>query len=273
MKMRNSIYVAAFALAALTFASCDKDENVQVSDEAQQAFDQKYPGIKPAWSKSKGYSVANFNDNGDNTEAWFSGGEWVMTEKDIPFAALPQAVKDSFAITTYAQWRVDDVDRVERKSMPVMFVIEVEKGEAEAALYYEENGHLLRTTNENDGKDDYLPGSNAADIESAVKAKYPNAVIYEMEFEKGFYEVEIFDDNKIKEAVFDEQRNWVRTTYDVRLNEVPTVVVNAIRSNYGGYEIDDVEFLENPNGAFYVFELEMNDRDVTVTVNLNGEIS
>ena len=40
-----------------------------------------------------------------------------MTETDVPFSALPQVIKDAFAASAYASWKIDDVDKLERKGI------------------------------------------------------------------------------------------------------------------------------------------------------------
>ena len=42
----------------------------------------------------------------------------------------------------YADWRVDDVDKLTREGMETLYVIEVEKGESELDLFYLSTGIL-----------------------------------------------------------------------------------------------------------------------------------
>ena len=97
---------------------------------------------------------------GSDLSAWFdNGGEWYMTQTDIPFTMLPEAVRTAFAATEYAAvpWSVDDVDMLEREGVETVYVIEVEKydngRETEIDLYYpltvcwsEKSPTLLPTT-------------------------------------------------------------------------------------------------------------------------------
>ena len=54
------------------------------------------------WETKSGYYVADFYD-GYEASAWFTqDGKWQMTETDIPYNALPQAVKMSFENSEYA---------------------------------------------------------------------------------------------------------------------------------------------------------------------------
>lgn len=83
--------------------------------------------------------------------AWFdNGGAWYMTETDIPFAALPEAVQTAFNGSEYAAapWQVDDVDKLEREGVETIYVVEVEKREngnkTEVDLYYAPDGVLVK---------------------------------------------------------------------------------------------------------------------------------
>lgn len=45
-----------------------------------------------------------------------------MTETDLPYAALPEAVKNAFQNSEYGSWRPDDVDMIEREGMEPVYV-------------------------------------------------------------------------------------------------------------------------------------------------------
>ena len=91
-----------FLLAALSlclFQSCDNDDNEPVpgyvSAETKAAFDEKYPAAKDVeWETRNDYLIVDFKQDKVEKEAWFdNSGTWYMTETDIPFAQLPDAVK------------------------------------------------------------------------------------------------------------------------------------------------------------------------------------
>ena len=66
---------------------------------------------------------------------------------------LPQEVKDAFKGGVYAQWRVDDVDIVERNGKDTLFVMDVEQGKDERLLYFNARGELVRESRSSN--DDY----------------------------------------------------------------------------------------------------------------------
>ena len=149
--MKKFVFWAMMTLGVVGLTSCDKDDDhVQVSADLQATFDSRYPNAsRVEWERNGGFYEAEFVGNGYENKAWFTpDGTWVMTEYDLPFNQLPQAVLEAFAASTYASWRVDDVDMIEKSGMEMIYVIEVESGEQEYELTYLEDGTLLRENTE-----------------------------------------------------------------------------------------------------------------------------
>lgn len=158
MKLKKHVLLVAMS-AILGLYSCDNndDESVSVTSEVKAAFSSKYPNVKNVeWETKSGYYVADFH-NGYESSAWFTAdGKWHMTETDIPYDALPELVKTSFEGSTYASWRKDDVDKLERENVETVYVIEVEKTNQEVDLYYSTEGALIKSIVDLDN-DDHLP--------------------------------------------------------------------------------------------------------------------
>ena len=130
------------------------------------------------------YSVVDFRWDGFEAEAWFGTDGWVMTETDIPYQSLPEAVRTSFEASQYANWKIEDIDKVERLNTETVYVIEVESGETEYDLYYSSNGILIKDQPDQGGSDNpYLPEQTPTDIESKVKEMYPNAQILPLDYD------------------------------------------------------------------------------------------
>lgn len=133
----------------LLFASCSNDENNPLPDGTSgevpalvlDEFNSLFPGAtNVVWSTKGEYAVASFYWDGSradnvvrNHTAWFAlaNGVWGMTEKEIRFADLPEAVKNAFGASEYGQapWRADDeVDVLKRNGdSEILYVIDVEK--------------------------------------------------------------------------------------------------------------------------------------------------
>lgn len=263
-------------ILGLSFFACDDDDKSFQPDEAvTRAFEEKYPGITPRdWERKNGYIVAEFMENQVEKEAWFDAtGKWLMTESDIRFESLPEAVRTAFNGSEYAQWKVDDVDQLEREGMATIYVIEVESGKQEIDLYYAADGTLVKTVVDS-GDSDHLPATGLPQaLKDYIETHYAGATILEYDTENGQTEVDIFHANKHKEVKFNQQGQWVSTEWDVLAAEVPAAVMNVIRTQYASYQIDDIDYVERAAGVpLYVFELEKGEEEILVQVDETGTI-
>lgn len=274
MKTKSFFLTILFACSIVTFAACDNDDNYTPEDVVVNAFKSKYPNAKRIeWETKSGYKVADFHLDSKEVEAWFdTKGEWIMTETDIPYSELPQAVQNSFKASTYGNWRIDDVDKLERSNTETIYVIEVEQGNKETDLYYSEDGTLIKEINDGHNNS-YQPPVIADVIINKIKEMYPNAKFIEFDKEGAFIEIDIVDGNIHKEVLFDTNNEWVSTEWDIRSSNVPDIVMNALKaSEYGNYKIDDIDALEKPDGMFYVFELESGKKEIYLTIKSDGTI-
>lgn len=289
-------------VSVISLASCDKGctgdpdslSVAEVSAQAQSALLAKYPAASNVrWQTKGAYVVADFSltgtrvaaqHGGSDLSAWFdNGGEWYMTQTDIPFSLLPEAVRTAFAATEYAAapWSVDDVDMLEREGVETVYVIEVEKHdngrETEIDLYYSADGVLVRKIADaapDYDYGDYIPSKPAAGIGEYIRTHYPDACITDIDYEKGMTEVEIVDGRTPRELLFDGSGVWQYTKTEVRLNEVPETVIAALRnSDYASYRIDDIDHYRTPEKEFWRFELESARGDVKVDVSTDGTLT
>lgn len=292
--MKRNTIIMTLLVSALALAGCNKDEERKpaVSKQAEAALTEKYPNATNVRWQTKGvYVVASFSlpesraeAGGSDLAAWFdNGGAWYMTETDIPFTALPEAVRTAFEASEYAAapWRVDDVDMLEREGVETIYVIEVEKREngieTEVDLYYSADGVLVKMlTDAASDYDygDYIPSKPATGIEEYIRMNYPGARITEIDCEHGMTEVEIIDGCTPRELLFDGSGAWVYTKTEVRRSDVPEAVMQALQnSEYAAYWIDDIDHYRTPDKEFYRFELESAQGDVKVDVTLDGTVT
>ena len=290
--MKLKIYTLLLALSVTwSLQSCDNDDDgsIAVPAELQSAFSSKFPNAANVkWETKSGYYVADFYD-GYEASAWFTqDGKWQMTETDIPYNALPQAVKTSFESSEYASWKRDDIDKLERTGVETVFVIEVEKQNQEVDLYYSADGTLIKSiVDTDDDNNEHLPVQLTEAMKNFINEKYPNARIMEVDVEDdkndwdfGFTEVDIihFDSglnrNVSKEVLFDKGGEWYSTSWEVRRNELPAAVTNIISVEYAGYQMDDAEYFEMATGtSYYQIELEGNNSpDIDIKVTADGTI-
>lgn len=276
MRTKNFLFTAIL-VSGLAFTSCnDDDDNYTPDGKIQEVFITKYPNAERVeWEKKQDHYVADFYLDGIKREAWINAqGEWVMTESDIRFDALPAEVQTAFEASEYKAWKIDDVDMLERVEMEPVYVIEVEQGKQEIDLYYAADGTLIKAVEDTDNED-HRPTSIPEALKTIINTRYPGAVILDMDIEKGITEIDIRHDNKSKEVHFNAQNEWTYTSWDVREADVPANVMKTIKDNddYNSYKIDDIEYEERADETnVYVFELEKNDDEIHVTVDTEGNI-
>ena len=285
------LFGVCMVAGTLLFASCSNDENTPLPDGTSgevpalvlDEFNSLFPGAtNVVWSTKGEYAVASFYWDGSradnvvrNHTAWFAlaNGVWGMTEKEIRFADLPEAVKNAFGASEYGQapWRADD---------------EVDVLKTDVDLYYTAEGVLVKEViDAEDEKDyqDYLPQTPSGTVESWLKEKYPDARIIDVDNEDGGTEVEFISGNMKHEAFFDRSQNWVYTKTEYRfrnideVTDIPSQVLAALKATPEYLEagwVEDAEKYETEKaGTFYCFELENRfDDDVKVYIGSDGTV-
>lgn len=279
MNLKMYFVMLALGVSAWTLQSCgNDDDSIAVSETLTRSLADRHPDAERVeWETDKGYFVADFYEAGKEKSAWFTPeGLWQLTETEIPFNALPDAVQTAFNGSTYANWHVEDVDMVERPDVETIYVIEVEQGEQEVDLFYTADGVLVKevanTGGNGQGGSDYLPSEVPAAIQSFIDERYPNARVVETDREQNGYKVDIIHDGRAKEVVFDLNGTWIYTSWDLSLNEVPEIVKNAAQAQQPGYRLDDADYVETPDKAYYLIEMESGEREVKVKVAEDGNI-
>ena len=201
-----------------------------------------------------------------------------MTETDLLFEQLPEAVRNAFSTSEYADWRVEDAEELVRAGLEPVYVLEVEKGQNEYELYYTEDGVLIRAVadaDDNDDRDDLLPSELPAAAVEYINSQFTDPRIIEVERARDVLEVEIIEGRKQREVCFDGNGNWLSTRTEVPRQEVPAGVLAALgNSQYAGWRVDDIDHFETPADEWYRFELEepQSDREVDLRIRPNGEI-
>ena len=249
----------SFLVGTMILLSACSDEDGpktnEIPDRVLEAFNSQYPdATNVSWETRDEYAVASFTIEVRSTTtegrsmAWYrmSDARWSMSDIDIHYNHLPQAVKTSFEATEYAQapWhRDDDVDVITRAGYDeTLYVIEVEKNEngieTEVELYYTADGILVNTIIEADKEDDH------------------------------------------SEVVFSSSSQWIytKTEYDRRdIGQIEQAVMAALKTSEhytSDNRIDDIDRYETATGeTFYCFELETRfDDDIEVYISIDGEI-
>ena len=111
------------------------------------------------------------------------------------------------------------------------------------------------------------------EIRNFIEQKYEGArILYaEKEF-NGEIDVEIIHDNIKKDVKFNRRNEWISTTWDVSIDQLPDESRASVQNRYPEYRIDDVDYIETPSGDHYKVEIEKGEWDRTVFVTPDGEI-
>lgn len=274
--MKTKLLFFMFFLATgLVMAGCNQRGKYRPDAKVVTSLNAKYPkASRVKWEQEKGYQVAEFHEKGVECKAWFNNdGKWIMTESDVKYNDIPAQIRSNVEKSEYANWKKDDIDKVERAGMATIYVLELKHDGKEAELYYTENGELAKIMTEGRKKEKiaYMPLSQAA--RDKITVKYPKAVIVEADEENGMLEVDILDNGQSKEMVFSPQNEWISTSWDVRKADIPAAV-NAIldEAPYKDYRLDDAHFVETPQKSYYLLELEKGNSETKIAVTPEGEI-
>ncbi len=120
------------------------------------------------------------------------------------------------------------------------------------------------------------PSDLPQDTRSFVDSYYPNARITDIDYERGVYEVDIIDNGVERELYFSSDGTWLRTTTDLRLSDVPQVVLDAVQTTeYAAWQLEDADFVQTPDGEWYLLELEERtgrEREIRLKITAQGEI-
>ena len=282
-----SLILTISALAIALFASCQKEVSVltpngeKVTASVVKSFEKKYPhATNVVWENKAPYWVAHFDlpqtkaaptTVKPQNSTWFdNNGNWQMSEHDIDFDKLPQAVQDSFNSSKYTSWEKDDINTLERDGVIELYMIEVEQKdpktgeEIEMELYYTADGILTKEVPATEDHTDLIPEDLPEVIISDLKARYGEFEPIEAELEEGEFEVEILADGRVYELKYIlDPLEWLSTEYDITVDEVPAQIMEMLKeriTNIDDYEIDDIELKESKDGSkTYEFEFELKD--------------
>ena len=110
-------------------------------------------------------------------------------------------------------------------------------------------------------------------IRSFIKERYDGArILYAEKDFNGEIEVEIIHDNIKKEVKFNRKNQWINTSWDITIHQLPDIMQKSVQNNYPQYIIENTDYVETPTGDYYRIELEKGEWEKIVLVTANGEI-
>ena len=92
-------------------------------------------------------------------------------------------------------------------------------------------------------------------VMNSFKGQFSDAQKPEWEKLNDKYEVEFEQGTAERGAVLDASGKVLMLKQEIENNEVPAAVVNTIKQNYGGYDLDEAEKIEYNGKTYYEVEL------------------
>ncbi len=127
------------------------------------------------------------------------------------------------------------------------------------------------TTACSDDDDRFTADDVPVKVMEAFKAKYPDTIAH-WEKERGRIKAEFVVNGQETEAWFETDGTWIGTETDFR-GTLPDAVRSLIETEYAGYTIDDVDWVETPSVNYFSIELERHGKpDVRLLIKEDGTL-
>lgn len=110
-------------------------------------------------------------------------------------------------------------------------------------------------------------------VKSAFSQKYPEAknVDWDME-EDGEWEAGFNMNGDKMSASFDQNGQWLETETEMDRDKLPEAVDSTLSSHFKGYNVEEVEYLESPEGKGFEIQLKGDGNDLEVLIGKDGQI-
>lgn len=102
--------------------------------------------------------------------------------------------------------------------------------------------------------------------------KYPAATAIKWENKDKSWQVDFTMNGKDYSADFTKAGNWTETKCYINSNELPDVIKNYLIKNYFGYEYDDIEYVEKPDGRSYELEVKKDGDKLDLQLSPDGKL-
>lgn len=293
MKTKFLTLISIILFGSLLFTSCnndddDKNNNVNVPGVVLSAFTKEYPNVKPDWSIKNTYYVAEFGNDDNEVDVWFTAdGVVMLTVKEIPVSQLPAAIKTAISQNkNYSSWTIDDVKLINRKDFDVLYKVEMDdpKSESDVTLYYNAAGVLVKEVPDIDNNP-IIPAVVPQKITDALNERFGENKYKIADFDKevnNTYDVDIIlnaDPTKSIEVIFNNSYALMHYQWETIFAKVAPNVQTAFKNlGYTEAQIDDIYYRQTPdatpreNVTTYIFEVESSPKDIIIVINENGTV-
>ncbi len=272
----------------LLMSSCNDDVQLVAGDEAlpenvpalvYENFRSSFPeAADVTWAVDGEYAVATFTavntrSASGKTSVWYGlkDAKKKMQVQTVGFEMLPEAVRNAFAGSEYAEWTPQPaaglLTRYATGTVESIYVLRAtgaSEGAAakEATLYYTADGVLVKSSVEtvydesyrdlNADYRDWLPQTPPDYVAAFVNSNYPEAAYLYIYVGREVTKVKILDGRKARQLLFDASGNWLSTQTQLHAEDLPDAVLAAFRSSdYADCRIDHAEEYQTADGTHY----------------------
>ncbi|MDH6357187.1 PepSY-like domain-containing protein [Parabacteroides sp. PF5-9] len=279
--MKKRTFFMAIFMAGILFFSCDKGvdnemppgENPSVitpTNEVLRNFEIIFPDIEDVlWSINTTYYVADFVKNKKSISAWFKiRGDWVLTKSDLNKEELNQFIRNTFSNSKYSRWQVNKVSLLEREGFSDLFIINTNKNNRYASIYYATNGTQVRINNGANYTD--TPIEVPSDVMRAINHYFQDPDILDLWGDiTQTIKVAVLENDQFKLLILDEEFDFLYMITSIEAEDVPEVIMKKFKaSRYGKYVVNDIREMKNDIGVSYLFyfdDEEENNNVATVS--------
>jgi hypothetical protein len=228
------------------------------------AFAGQYPDAENiTWSIEKEYYVATFTLMSAPANAWFDeSGECLLSVKEHPFEQLGREISEAFFSSSYAGWKVEHVNLLERVRMGHLYTIRVTDSSCYRDMYYSRLGDLVRVY-AHAGNYVYYPITIPPKINRIIDSLFDKPEIIDIWKGALSINVAILDSTLYQYAAFTSDQDWICTFWEVSKEKIPPKVWEGFSlSEFGAYPVDLVRLLRNDTQTFYLFYFTNTDNKI-----------
>lgn len=110
-------------------------------------------------------------------------------------------------------------------------------------------------------------------VKDAFKTKFPDAKSIKWDKEN---ETEWEAEFKLKgvsySANFSTDGEWKETEHKIKFNDLPENIKNTLKTEFDGYEVEEVEAVEKPNFNGYNIEVDKDEKTIEIVFDRTGKI-
>lgn len=233
------------------------------------SFQVKFPTADDVdWRLDKGNYRVNFEVNDKDHELRMNDrGKIVSHKQDLYVSEIPKVVLETIRKKVLF-FDVDDADKI-TENAKTTFEINFEIDDKDHDFWINEKGKLLKY--EKELKKSEIPEPIWTYIKKYGKLDVEHTE-YSEENGRGVYWIDGDINDKEHDYYFTEKGDLINRTQELRENEIPAAVLNAVKIKYNGYEIRNALLKEDNSSTSYDIQLRKSKERITLTFNPKGEL-